>query len=436
MRTAILTFSFSLLGLVLHAQTTLFNEDFETGGSAFSYNTADLSSASGTTGTNQWVVNDNYVGGTGTLTCLGFPFSFTIPSTTAQPAGISSPNGQYAHIVADAAAASGINCASFQAADGLCVFDESNFMSMNSDISTIGMNNIELTFWWLCAGSATSFGQVYYSLDGGISWTLASSSQFNGMSSWAFSQILNPSFDNQAQIRFGWRFVNETAVSAQDPPFSIDDIAVSSPCQQTSSNIMAVACNTYYSPAGNIYTTTGNFTDTLVNALGCDSLISIDLTVNTVDTTVTQVGPMLSANVSSANYQWLDCDNNYAPIPGETAQTFTASANGNYAVQVNLNDCLDTSSCQSVSTVSVQLLQQDSPIKLFPNPTDGLVFVDVGEALQEFTLEVYAVQGSLIQSTRYVNRANVLVELPEPSGLYTVVLQTKRGRFLTRVMKY
>ena len=47
----------------------------------------------------------------------------------------------------------------------------------------------------------------------------------------------------------------------------------------TSSSITETALDVYSSPAGNSYTTSGIYTDVIANAVGCDSTITIDLTV-------------------------------------------------------------------------------------------------------------------------------------------------------------
>src|SRR5690606_31345386 len=79
------------------------------------------------------------------------------------------------------------------------------------------------------------------------------------------------------------------------------------------------------------------------NAVGCDSLVTLNLTINTVNTTITNSSPTLTANQAGANYRWLDCDNNYAVISGEVNQSYTATGNGNFAVEITLNSCVDTS---------------------------------------------------------------------------------------------
>ena len=45
------------------------------------------------------------------------------------------------------------------------------------------------------------------------------------------------------------------------------------------------------------------------------------------------------------NYQWLDCNEDYSPILGETLYFYTPPVSGNYAVEVNYLYCKDTTDC-------------------------------------------------------------------------------------------
>lgn len=107
------------------------------------------------------------------------------------------------------------------------------------------------------------------------------------------------------------------------------------------------ACNAYTWIDGNTYNSSNNTaTFTLSNAQGCDSVVTLDLTIIPLpNVNVTQTGTTLEADLSGAVYQWLDCDANFAAINGETNQTFTPGTTGNYAVQVTNNSCSDTSAC-------------------------------------------------------------------------------------------
>ena len=212
---AIVTASFS--------QTTIYQETFETGNS-FTMNSTDLG---GTTTFNTWLMNNTYSGGSGTVICLGFPFSFTVSNTPSQPVGITnSPSSNYMHISAQAAISSGITCASYIPSDGgTCVSDETNFAKMTAPISTVGFTSVMFDFWWMCAGSVDAYGEIYYSLDGGSTWVLKQSN-LNNVTNWTQTAISDVAWDNQSSIMFAFRFVNNTAATAADPSLSIDEIIV------------------------------------------------------------------------------------------------------------------------------------------------------------------------------------------------------------------
>ena len=49
--------------------------------------------------------------------------------------------------------------------------------------------------------------------------------------------------------------------------------------ESTSSSITETVCDSYISPSGKTWTVTDIYTDTIPNAAGCDSVITVDLTV-------------------------------------------------------------------------------------------------------------------------------------------------------------
>ena len=171
------------------------------------------------------------------------------------------------------------------------------------------------------------------------------------------------------------------------------------------------ACNSYTWIDGNTYTSSTNTpTYTLTNAAGCDSVVTLNLTVNTVNNSVTNTTPTLTADATGATYQWLDCNNNYAPIPGETNQSYTATANGSYAVEVTQNGCVDTSACEQVNNVGITEI--NSSITLHPNPTTGVV--ELQGINGSFKVDVYDYAGKYLQST-----SRSTIDLSDyPSGIY------------------
>ena len=121
--------------------------------------------------------------------------------------------------------------------------------------------------------------------------------------------------------------------------------------------------------------------------------MTIDLTIIVVDTSVTQNGATLTANTSGATYQWLDCNNAYSIISGETNQSFTVTANGSYAVEIIENGCTDTSFCYVVNTLDINEEELNNNIAIYPNPTTGIITIE-GNKIK--LIEVRDIQGQLI----------------------------------------
>ncbi len=160
-----------------------------------------------------------------------------------------------------------------------------------------------------------------------------------------------------------------------------------------------VECGSYTWIDGNTYTSNNiTATYTLTNALGCDSVVTLNLTIDTVDIGITNNSPTLSANTSIATFQWLDCDNNFDEINGETSQSFTPASNGNYAVSVTQNGCTDTSSCESVNNVHVNEISSYN-LTVHPNPTNDQITIDINGYNGPVNVEVYDLQGRLLEST-------------------------------------
>jgi hypothetical protein len=372
MKKLLLAFTAITPSFFAQAQTTLFTENFESGTSGqFTLNTTDMSSTS--SGVNDWIVNNVYTGGTGSLICLGFPFSYTIGSTATQPGAITgSPTSYYMHLRSDEAAADGILCSSYIAADGICNFAENNFSRMSSDISTMGYTAVSLKFWWACGGAAgTNYGEVYYSTNGGAAWTLLTAplSQYQGQATWIQQTITLPAFDNQTTLRFGFRFVNNTTTAAADPSFQLDDIVIAgNGCSPTGLSTGPTICQgqSYFAQGAN-QTTSGTYYDTLVNSCGQDSVITTTLTVTPVNINVTTAGITLTATATPATYQWINCGT-MAAVGGATNQNFTPSANGSYAVAVTQSGCTDTSLCTPVTGVGLSDLNNTFDYTVSPNP--------------------------------------------------------------------
>ncbi|MDD2387651.1 MAG: PKD domain-containing protein, partial [Bacteroidales bacterium] len=199
------------------------------------------------------------------------------------------------------------------------------------------------------------------------------------------------------------------------------------------------ACDTYTWIDGNTYTESNNTaTYTLLNSYACDSIITLNLTINqTPDTSITQDEITLTAlaNGFGVTYQWLDCNNNLEPLVGETAQSFTATIDGSYALEVSENDCIGTSSCYSVTLEGIFQNTYGTEILVYPNPTNGRLTVDLGNVYPETSVNIYDVNGKLVDKIFFGNQSILEFYINDISGTYLITLQSGNQKALMKVVK-
>ncbi|MFK7970789.1 MAG: S8 family serine peptidase, partial [Bacteroidia bacterium] len=178
---------------------------------------------------------------------------------------------------------------------------------------------------------------------------------------------------------FQLRFLMEDGSAYNADNFNFDNVSIETICIEQKMTVDADICvgDVYTLPSGLTTRNTGTHIDTLQSLLGCDSIITTNVTVGRVNTIVTQNGTVLRADAATASYQWIDCATN-APIAGATTDTFEAILNGQYAVIITENGCSDTSTCFTVNSVGLQNAWAAS-VSVYPNPSTGIFMVELGE---------------------------------------------------------
>lgn len=363
-------------------------------------------------------------------------------------------------------------------------------------------------------------------------------STLNNTSVWTQLSLTDAAWDNQASILFAFRFVNNTATAGAEPSFSVDQIEVisnPSACTETTSSISETVCESYTSPSGNYtwtssntymdtipnaagcdsvitidltinnatigtdvqsacdsytwidgntYTASNNTathiltnaagcdstvtldltinnsttgtdmqtacdsytwidgntytsdnntaTHTLMNAAGCDSVVTLDLTINTVDPSISQSGIMLTANESGATYAWIDC-NTMTLISGETSQSYTATANGDYAAIVTAGNCTDTSACATVNTVGIEEHQQSALVRVYPNPSNGLFSIELSK---NAAVEITNLTGKSILNQNYTSGQHNVDLTNYSNGIYLVKVRGNGVVSTTKIIKH
>ena len=148
---------------------------------------------------------------------------------------------------------------------------------------------------------------------------------------------------------------------------------------------------------------------------------SYDIIITKVNNIITQLGSdtLISLASSANNYQWMYCSGNI--ISGDTTPIFVASTNGNYALIITENGCIDTSNCYPLTTVGINknLTSDALGISIFPNPTNGIVYLKLNEnSIQNFRIEVKDITGRIVFRTMSMQNKIIEMNLDGPAGVY------------------
>jgi hypothetical protein len=349
------------------AQTVLYTQDFNTSSTNWSLNTTDLGGVMTILG-NQWVVNNTYAAG---------PLGTATPNEPTGGTGITgAPNSNYLHIYCGPTLATlyGSNC-NFNAGNS----GDTYFAKMNTSVATTGYTGVTFSFWWLCNGSSTSVGKVYYRTSASGTWTAVTTppATYYGNSSWTFQTINMPAFDNQAFLQFAFQFTDGLS-GGSDPAFGVDDIRISGTSATTSAPVASFtmspndtvcqdSCVTFTStstgtidsvnwaiypiitsapypnttPYTKCFSAAGTYTVGLAVYAGgiiADTETHIVVIKNAPHPVITKSGHTLTLTSASGytNIQWY---NGTSQIAGATNGTYTYTLSGTYSVKADSNGC-------------------------------------------------------------------------------------------------
>ena len=136
-----------------------------------------------------------------------------------------------------------------------------------------------------------------------------------------------------------------------------------------------------------------------------------------VDVTTNSTGLTIEANATGLAYQWVNCDDNFSVIAGATNQSYTATANGNYAVVITDGNCSDTSDCVAISTVGLEA--EDFSFNIYPNPVTDNLNINFNGNYETF--KIFNATGQSVKSGDAVSTINLQAI---PRGIYFLQLNT------------
>ena len=190
-----------------------------------------------------------------------------------------------------------------------------------------------------------------------------------------------------------------------------------------------------YTWNGQTYTQSGTYTYNGTTQNGCDSSATLVLTIDLAPSNATlslNAGTFTATAQNANSYLWLDCATN-TPIPGATTATFTPAISGSYAA-VAMNACgSDTTTCEPIE---VQGLNEfgNSTLVVYPNPTNALITVKSTQLPIE-SIEWLDLNGKVMETFPVNNFETTLNVAAYATGIYFIKVTNTGGISLLRIVK-
>ena len=193
--------------------------------------------------------------------------------------------------------------------------------------------------------------------------------------------------------------------------------------ESSSSFLNQIACD-FYTLNGQNYTQSGTYIQTLTNALGCDSTLNLNLTMNyspiTPLVSVTNDVNFSTIDQLNASYQWIICSDN-TNILGAVSNIYTATSNGLYGVIVSNTCGTDTSNCITIDNIGLNEIY-NSAIVIYPNPTFNFIKI-IGLNIIGTDFEVSDGQGRILKNGN-ISSLNSIIDIGSfENGIYWVNLK-------------
>jgi trimeric autotransporter adhesin len=180
-------------------------------------------------------------------------------------------------------------------------------------------------------------------------------------------------------------------------------VTVSEDCEPTSSAITQTACGSYTAPDGQTYATSGSYTAIILNALGCDSTITIQLTV---------VQPVVLSEEETI------CEGTSFEMPDGSLATVAGTYNFNGLTALG---CDSTYTVELTVDICTGVADGDAgDFLLFPNPASSSVTLVLPDHLSPQPLSVLNALGQeVLRGTVQVGRNEIKLDR-FAAGVYAV----------------
>ncbi len=189
----------------------------------------------------------------------------------------------------------------------------------------------------------------------------------------------------------------------------------------TVSEINEVAC-VEFTLNGQSYTQSGTYIQNLSNVAGCDSTLTLNLTINelpSIPVISSSNDNILSINAqANVTYQWIFCNSGLS-INNATDTIYSPTVNGVYGIELT-NGCGTVSSeCVTINNMNVPELMNE--ILVYPNPSLGLVYIE-GLTETSIPFKLQDVTGRAVLEGMFNTSSYVLDVTRLSSGNYRILI--------------
>ncbi len=209
----------------------------------------------------------------------------------------------------------------------------------------------------------------------------------------------------------------------------------------TTSNTNQTACDKYTSPSGKTWTSTGTFMDTIKNKSGCDSLMTINLTINTSPTiTINGKDSITSGTVDTlvasgaTTYSWTG---------GSTKDTLLVSpaSTTTYTLTGTSNGCNSTVTFTVKVEIltGIQAITNGEDVNLYPNPADSYITINFSNKLSaDAVINIVTESGQVLSTANAAisNGKTMPIDITTlANGVYFVKINTAGQTQVVRFVK-
>ncbi len=189
----------------------------------------------------------------------------------------------------------------------------------------------------------------------------------------------------------------------------------------TVSEINEVAC-VEFTLNGQSYTQSGTYIQSLSNLAGCDSTLTLNLTINelpSIPVIYSSNENILSIDAqANVTYQWIFCNSGLS-INNAIDTIYSPTVNGVYGVELT-NGCGTVSSeCVTINNMNVPEFMNE--ILVYPNPSLGLVYIE-GLTETSIPFKLQDVTGRAVLEGMFNASSNVLDVTRLSSGNYRILI--------------